>query len=314
MDAISRFAQDHALPESYLANAKQFFDPLADYCLGHAKAAAPFMLGLNGAQGSGKSTLSDYLVAYAESKGACAIALSIDDFYLTRAQRKTLAKEVHPLLATRGVPGTHDYALMAEVLSQLKVGKRPYLPRFNKGSDDRAPKAEWQRPKQTADLVIIEGWCWGAQPSAPVNESVAVPIPMPCNELEAKEDAKGQWRRYVQSALKQDLCPLYAFMDAWAMLRSPSFDCVYQWRLEQEQRLRAGLEDEGGDTSALMSPAQISRFIMHYQSITEALLQQLPKQADLVWQLDESRAISAVFGRNKALLKAFEAAHYEQVN
>ena len=47
---------------------------------------------LNGCQGSGKTTLSDYLcTALREDYGLGAVALSLDDFYLTRAERKILA-------------------------------------------------------------------------------------------------------------------------------------------------------------------------------------------------------------------------------
>ena len=34
-----------------------------------------------------------------------------DDFYLTQAQRQDLAQQIHPLLKSRGVPGTHDVPL-----------------------------------------------------------------------------------------------------------------------------------------------------------------------------------------------------------
>ena len=40
--------------------------------------------------------------------------LSLDDLYLPKAERLRLARDVHPLLATRGVPGTHDVALGVE--------------------------------------------------------------------------------------------------------------------------------------------------------------------------------------------------------
>ena len=37
-----------------------------------------------------------------------AVTFSMDDLYLGRAARVDLARRIHPLLATRGVPGTHD--------------------------------------------------------------------------------------------------------------------------------------------------------------------------------------------------------------
>jgi len=84
----------------------------------------PLIFGMCGAQGSGKSTLARALAG----RFPRAVALSIDDFYLTRAERLRLAKEVHPLLATRGVPGTHDLDLANAVLTALERGEPVALP------------------------------------------------------------------------------------------------------------------------------------------------------------------------------------------
>jgi D-glycerate 3-kinase len=70
-----------------------------------------FVLGLCGAQGSGKSTLAAALARMLARDGTRTAILSLDDIYLTRAERLQLAREVHPLFATRGAPGTHDVAL-----------------------------------------------------------------------------------------------------------------------------------------------------------------------------------------------------------
>ena len=64
-----------------------------------------------GGQGSGKSTLAKLLAAASELLGRRAICASLDDFYLTHSERRTLAQQIHPLFATRGVPGTHDVGL-----------------------------------------------------------------------------------------------------------------------------------------------------------------------------------------------------------
>ena len=62
-------------------------------------------IGMNGAQGSGKSTLARFLQIYfQELHGLSVVILSLDDLYLTRADRIALAEEVHPLFKTRGVP------------------------------------------------------------------------------------------------------------------------------------------------------------------------------------------------------------------
>ena len=95
------------------------------------------VLGICGAQGSGKSTLARAVEQAAVRKGITAATLSLDDLYLTRAQREALGCTVHPLLRTRGVPGTHDMALGLEILDALERGEAARLPRFDKASDDR---------------------------------------------------------------------------------------------------------------------------------------------------------------------------------
>ena len=75
----------------------------------------PPILGIAGSQGSGKSTLAK---AVAERFGGA--SLSLDDVYLTKAERAAMAARVHPLFATRGPPGTHDLGLLNRLLDRLQ--------------------------------------------------------------------------------------------------------------------------------------------------------------------------------------------------
>ncbi|GIS19278.1 MAG: hypothetical protein CM15mP120_11940 [Pseudomonadota bacterium] len=89
--------------------------------------------------------------------------VSLDDFYLSRQDRVELGRRVHPLLVTRGVPGTHDSQLMGQVLKQMSSSTgsvKPQPPQFDKGLDDRVADIE-----ATAELLVIEGWCLGFSPS-----------------------------------------------------------------------------------------------------------------------------------------------------
>ena len=62
------------------------------------------VIGVNGAQGAGKSTFCQLLKLVLEEKfGKKVASWSIDDLYLSRKERKRLSEEVHPLLMTRGV-------------------------------------------------------------------------------------------------------------------------------------------------------------------------------------------------------------------
>jgi D-glycerate 3-kinase len=112
----------------------------------------------------------------------------------------------------------------------------------------------------------------------------------PVNELESKEDAQGRWRRYVNAALERDYLPLYRRVDWWVMLQAPSFACVKRWRLEQEQKLASKTAGRG---EGLMNAAQLSRFIQHYQRLTETCLAQLPPRVDYLYQLDAQRQVTA---------------------
>jgi D-glycerate 3-kinase len=118
--AEKQFLQRNQLPDSYLDSANKWFTPLVAEFKNPQQPA--IIIGINGTQGSGKSTLADYLCTMLGEQGLNCVSLSLDDFYLTRAERETLAAEVHPLLKTRGVPGTHDVSLALQTIDSLRKG------------------------------------------------------------------------------------------------------------------------------------------------------------------------------------------------
>lgn len=233
---------------------------------------------ISGLQGSGKSTLAAQIAARAEAEGMRVAVLSLDDLYLTRAQRQRLAVEIHPLLATRGPPGTHDVALGCRVLDALKAGENVALPRFDKLADDRVEDAAWIRVQGCVDLVLFEGWCVGATAEA------APALAEPINTLERDEDADGRWRHYCNEALRRDYPALWSRLDALWFLQPPGFDIVRTWRWQQEQALAARDPARRG-----MDRAQLDRFIQHYERTSRHLLVTLPATADRVIPLDEDR-------------------------
>jgi D-glycerate 3-kinase len=277
----------HQLGAGYLDTAQTWFDPLAAGLAAHQKRAArPLLIGINGCQGSGKTTLVDYLgQVLAHVYGLRSASLSLDDCYLTHAERQALARGVHPLLATRGVPGTHDMTLLRSTLRALlrPEGGTVALPRFDKSRDDRCPPAAWPDVERPLDIVMLEGWCLGveAQPVA----SLAVP----CNALERDEDPDGRWRHYVNEALAREFPAVYAMVDQWLMLAAPSFACVQRWRQEQEDKLRARLGPDALERT--MDAAGVARFVQHYQRLTEVCLETLPTRMDYLLRLDAQRHI-----------------------
>ncbi|KAF1696669.1 kinase [Pseudoxanthomonas koreensis] len=239
------------------------------------------VFGISGAQGSGKSTLAAQLVAAAHAAGLSAASVSLDDFYLTAAQRQALAREVHPLLATRGPPGTHDVGLALATIEALRAGGTPPLPRFDKLGDDRLPASRWPRPQQPLDLLVFEGWCLGV----PAEDADALRAPL--NALERDEDGDGRWRRWCNRALAVDYPPLWSQVDVLWFLQPPDFDTVHEWRWQQEQALQAAEPGRAG-----MDRAQLRRFVQHYERITRQALRTLPAQADRTLRLDGMRRIA----------------------
>ena len=190
----SSFLQAQQLPEDYRVTAQQWFLPLVETIAEQSRSQdTPLLVGVNGCQGSGKSTLAAFLeMALPELLGLSVCVLSIDDFYLTQAERRHLAETIHPLLQTRGVPGTHDVSLLRDVLQSLSAGNAPVeKPRLDKAIDDRGESQWIMRP---VDVVVLEGGCIGIG-SAPASETTD-----PINELENHEDHDGRWRRYENPA------------------------------------------------------------------------------------------------------------------
>ncbi len=254
------------------------FDPrLVSAVLDDALTADARVYGISGLQGSGKSTLAAQVAAEAGRRGLRCAVLSIDDFYLPRAERMRLAREVHPLLATRGPPGTHEVALAIGILDALRAGEGAALPRFDKLADDRIPGTQWPRV-DGADLVLFEGWFLGT-----LAEDASV-LDAPLNALERDEDGDGRWRRWCNRALADAYPALWRRIDRLILLQAPSFEVVPGWRREAERALAAA---RPGMPS--MDDAALDRFVQHYERTSRQALRTLPGIADRVVALDARR-------------------------
>lgn len=249
---------------------------LADW-LARQHGEGAHVIGINGSQGSGKSTLAAQLQALLlRQHGLRAAVLALDDLYLGRAERERLAQQVHPLLRTRGVPGTHDVALGVNLLEELAACAGPVrIPQFVKALDERALEPAWAEVAAPADLVLFEGWCVATPPQ----EQDALRRPL--NELEAREDGDGRWRHYVNEQLATIYPPLFRRIDRTVFLQAPDFDSIFRWRRQQEdQNVQAA-----GAGAAGMDPAALRRFIQHYERLTRHALEVLPARADALIRL-----------------------------
>ncbi len=280
---MNSFLNKHKLNPYYLLKAEHTFAALLNQINTMAnKTTETVFIGINGCQGSGKTTLADYLVMQLKEKWQInAISCSLDDFYLSKNKRKQLAQSIHPLFKTRGVPGTHNIELLEQTLANFAKQKVNWrLAKFDKSTDNPQPKSRWPMITQKMNVVIIEGWCWGVLPQSP--EALITPV----NNLEKQQDPTRQWRNYVNQQLQDNYQPLFKQMNLTVMLKAPSFDCVYQWRLEQEQKLAKTA------SSSMMNEQDIAQFIQYFQRLTEHALKVLPEQVDFLFELDKNRQIT----------------------
>ena len=249
------------LPADYGEVIERHWRPLADALA----ARGARIVGINGAQGSGKTTLCRFLELLLAERGVRAVALSLDDFYLTKAERATMAQDEHRLFATRGVPGTHDVALGEAAFDALLAGRPATVPRFDKATDDRAGSVTAGPP---VDIVLFEGWCVGAVPQP------APALRVPANQLEAKEDADVAWRREVNRRLATDYAEWFGRIDMLVMLKIAGWEAVRANRARQEAKLGSG--------PAVMDDAALDNFLMHYERLTCWQLEEMPARADIL--------------------------------
>lgn len=246
-----------------------------------ASADRPPLIAVVGAQGCGKTTLAR---AAAERFGAAQI--SIDDVYLTRAEREAMAREVHPLFLTRGPPGTHDLSLLQSLIDALSAAgpdDETAIPEFDKRGDDRRPVDRWRRFGGRPSAILIDAWCLGAVPED--EAALAVPI----NPLERERDPGGGWRRAVDGFVAGPYADLAARFDAILFLQAPGFDVVLDWRCQQEADL---LGVAPADLPAA-ERGRLAGFIQYFERITRRMLSG-GGRADVTVKLDRNRAPVAI--------------------
>ena len=274
---------------------KSFLIPISFWIAKKVEKKKPFILGLSGGQGSGKTTISSIISIILNKYFKLNVfKISIDDFYKTRKKRLELSKKVHPLLMVRGVPGTHDINIMLDFFKRIKEKKFKSikLPRFNKATDDRYNKKLWYSVKRRPDVIIFEGWCVGAK--AEQNYSLKTPI----NSLEKLKDQKQIWRRFVNKQLKSKYKKLYDQLNCLLFIKAKNFSLLRQWRIKQEKKL--SLKSKRSNKLKIMSDKEIINFMQTYQRITQNMFKSVPKYASIILNLNSNQQIkSVVYNKSK---------------
>ncbi|MDA7572635.1 uridine kinase [Candidatus Pelagibacter sp.] len=268
---------------------KSFLIPVSFWISKKTNKKKPLMIGLAGGQGSGKTTISSILTLILKKYFKLNVfKVSIDDFYKTRNERKLLSQNKHPLLMTRGVPGTHDIDLMLEFFRKVKSRnfKKLEIPRFNKAIDDRFKKSLWNKLKSRPDVVIFEGWCVGAK--AQTNKQLKKPI----NSLEKVYDQGVKWRSYVNNQLKKKYKTLFEQLDGLLYLKAKNFNILRNWRLKQERKLL--VQTKNKKNLKIMSCSDVINFMQTYQRITQQMFKDTVKSSSIIMNLNSNHQIEKI--------------------
>ena len=268
---------------------KSFLIPVSFWISKRVNKKKTLIIGLAGGQGSGKTTISSILTLILQKYFKLNVfKISIDDFYKTRKDRKILSITKHPLLMTRGVPGTHDIDLMLKFFKKVKSKnfKNLIVPKFNKAIDDRYKKNLWYKVKSKPNVIIFEGWCVGAKAQK------ASQLKKPINSLEKVYDQRAEWRSHVNNHLKTKYKTLFKQLDGLLYLKAKNFNLLRSWRLKQERKLWVQKKDK--KNLKIMSSGDVINFMQTYQRITQQMFKDALKISSIIMNLNNNHQIEKI--------------------
>ncbi|KAH7626149.1 P-loop containing nucleoside triphosphate hydrolase protein [Sordaria sp. MPI-SDFR-AT-0083] len=287
---------------------------IAEYNAVHANEAnpRPFVIGLNGVQGVGKTTLVKALAeTLQEREGLNTLVVSIDDFYLTHEDQLKLAEEHsdNALVQYRGEPGTHDLPLLTSFLSSITSHNPTHLPRYLKsahqGLGDRAPASTFppindpslSRPEHTnIRVLLLEGWLTGFR-SLPA--SVIQSKYLDISHHRTLSHHKLEHLLFINDQLK-GYEPVWDQFDAFIHIDTQNLEWVYEWRLEQEEQMRREMPGGVGGMGKEMVKKFVDGYFPAYELYEEGVRRG-------VFEGDETkrgRQLRIVVGRDRGVVES----------
>jgi len=302
---LEQFCRDEHISGSLEHELWHVYIPLAQWIIRRASRVrqdrrGAYVLGINGAQGSGKTTINHILQLILRSGfHRKVVGFSIDDLYDTYDQRVAKGGEISPILARIRGPGTHDLDLAIAILDKLIDGAPTRIPRFDKSlannQGDRVAESGWLEVSEAQDVVLFEGWNVG---EAPFPEDLAD------ERFEKIRDAEGfrAWQDHYVAALadtEQGYAALFSRLDDLVMIRIHAFAEVYANREKAEAKLRQRIarhERDGKPTAGMsaMTKAEVRAFVDHYEPWTRHMLEEMPARADLVLWMGPGHQITRI--------------------
>ena len=229
---------------------KLVINPILNKIKSLRKNGQTTIIGLQGGQGTGKSTLSSYLKEELIKQGYKVQAFSIDDFYKTNAERQKLRKKYknNPFYQiSRGLPGTHRIDFLLKTLKLIKAGKDFEIPVFDKSLHNAQGDVlkKTIKVKGRQDFIFFEGWCVG------ITYASALELKKICEKNKIglnKIDSTLKHSKIILGYVKK-YEPLWQYMDLMIMMKPSSADLHKKWRFQAEKELKKkkgkGMDEKG---------------------------------------------------------------------
>jgi D-glycerate 3-kinase len=284
---LSQFCQTalKMQPETVVETLQKVWLPLATQLGAHRQELGrPFIQGILGVQGTGKTTMCRVLALILQHLGYRTLSLSLDDLYKTYNERLVL-KQQDPRLIWRGPPGTHDVELGLSVLEQIRQCQSPVaVPRFDKSAYAGAGDRTTPEIVENVDIVLFEGWFVGVRPIDPVAFDTAPPPILTEEDRAFARDMNRKLHEYL---------PLWERLDSLIVLYPTSYHLSLEWRKQAEQQMIAG-----GKSG--MSESEIEQFVkyfwraLHPELFIKPLVK-LPTSVDLVIEINPNHSFGKVY-------------------